>query len=156
MADDTRVWEKIEPSQFKQLVEEGIPSIKRTGLKVLEMKPGRVSLKLPLRGNENHIGIMYAGSIFTVAETPGGALHLTTFDVTRYVPVIKHMDIRFKRPARTDVSITVEMGPEEVERINRELEAEGKSDFVLNGEVKDADGTVVAETVATYQIRRIG
>jgi acyl-coenzyme A thioesterase PaaI-like protein len=123
---------------------------------VLELKPRRVKLFMPLKGNENHIGMMYAGALFTIAEMPGGAIHLSTFDVTRYVPVVKHLDIRFRRPALTDVTFEVELSEEEVERINRELEAQGKSDFVLNGEVKDAAGTVVAVTTATYQARKIG
>ena len=150
-----RMWTQFDPSQFRKLVEEGIPCVKRMGLQVLEMAPRRVSLKMPLAGNENHIGIMYAGVLFTIAEIPGGALFLTTFDISKYVPVIKGMDIRFKRPAATDVTITIELAQEEVDRIHRELEAQGKSDFVLNGQIKDLQGTVVAETIATYQIRRM-
>jgi len=148
-------WQGLNPENAKHLVEQGIDCVKRMGLKVLVMEPRHVKLLMPLQGNENHIGIMYAGALFTVAEIPGGALHLTTFDVTKYVPVIKHMDIRFKKPAATDVTIEVELSPEEVDRVNRELEAQGKSDFVLHGEVKDAHGTVVAVTAATYQARKM-
>jgi len=149
------VWQQLDPKNARHLVEAGIPCVKRMGLKVIVMEPRRVELLMPLKGNENHIGIMYAGALFAVAEIPGGALHLTTFDVSRYVPVIKHMDIRFRRPAVTDVTIAVELSQEEVDRVNRELEAQGKSDFVLHGEVKDTAGNVVAVTVATYQARRM-
>jgi len=148
-------WQNLDPSRARQMVEEGIPGVKAMGLKVLEMEPRRVKLLMPLKGNENHIGTMYAAAIFTIAEVPGGALHLTTFDVTKYVPVVKHMDIRFKRFAATDVTFAVEMAQGEVDRVNRELETNGKSDFVLSGEVKDAEGNVVAITTATYQARKI-
>jgi acyl-coenzyme A thioesterase PaaI-like protein len=150
------VWQNIDLTNARRLVEEGIPGVKRMGLRVLELEPRRVKLLMPLKGNENHIGMMYAAALFTVAEVPGGAIHLSTFDVTRYVPVVKQLDIRFRRPALTDVTFEVELSEEEVRRINRELEAQGKSDFVLNGEIKDAAGTVVAVTTATYQARRIG
>jgi acyl-CoA thioesterase FadM len=96
---------------------------------------------------------MYAGALFTAGETPGGALFLSTFDTSKYVPVVKRMDIRFKRPAVTDVTVAIELSQEEVDRVNRELEARDRSDFVLDGELKDAEGKVVAETTATYQIR---
>jgi len=143
-------------SHFKTIVQQGILCVKRMGLEVLELAPRRVTLRMPLAGNENHIGIMYAGILFTTAEIPGGALFLTSFDVTKYVPIVKGMDIRFKKPATTDVTITAEISQAEVDRINRELEAVGKSDFTLNGEIKDANGVVVCESKGFYQIRRIG
>jgi len=149
-------WGKLDSSQFKPLVEGGISCVKRMGVEVLEMAPRRVTLRMPLAGNENHIGIMYAGILFTAAEIPGGAIFLTTFDRSKYVPIIKGMEIRFRRPATTDVTITVEISPEEVDRINRELDAVGKSDFILNGEIKDANGVVVCESKGIYQIRKMG
>ena len=148
-------WQNLDSIRARQMVEEGIPGVKAMGLKVLEMEPRRVRLLMPIKGNENHIGTMYAAAIFAIAEMPGGALHLTTFDVTKYLPVVKHMDIRFKSFAATDVTIAVELAQEEVDRVNRELEAHGKSDFVLHGQVKDAEGNVVAITTATYQARKI-
>ena len=142
--------------QARQLVEEGIGCVKRMGLKVLELEPRRVKLMVPLKGNESHLGTVYAGILFSAAEIPGGALYLSTFDVTKCVPIVKKMEIQFKKPATTDVTVTVEMGQEEVDRINRELEEKGKSDFILNAEVKDTSGTVVAESTGRYQIRKMG
>ena len=149
-----KVWEDLDPTQFQKLVEEGIPCVRNMGVKVVEMKPRRVVLKMPLAGNESHLGTMYAGVLFTLGEIPGGALHLTTFDVTKYVPVVKHMEISFKKLATTDISVTVELSQEEVDRINQEAAEKGKSEFVLKSELKDDNGVVVAETVGTYQIRK--
>ncbi|MEW6441637.1 MAG: YiiD C-terminal domain-containing protein [bacterium] len=154
MSEVTRMGQ-IDSSLFPNLVRDGIPCVKRMGLQVVELAPRRVTLRMPLAGNENHIGIMYAGILFTIAEIPGGALFLSTFDITKAVPIVKGMDIRFKKPATTDVTITVEIGQEEVDRINRELEAQGKSDFVLNGQIKDLNGAVVCESKGMYQLRRI-
>ncbi len=145
---------EMEPSQFKELVEKGIPFTERIGMKVVDMAPRRVTLMMPLEGNGNHIGIMYAGAMFTVAEVPGGVLFMTTFDVSKYIPIVKSMNIRFVKPAATDVTFTIEMSQEEVDRINKVLEEKGKCDFVIEGEVKDTNGVVVAETTAVYQIRK--
>lgn len=148
-------WGKFDPSQFKNLVETGIPCVRRMGIQVLEMEPRRVTLRMPIEGNQGHLGSIYAGILFTAAEIPGGALFLTTFDPARCVPIVKSMEIKFKKPALTDVTITVEISQEEVDRINREVEEKGKSDFVLEGQLKDAGGAVVCESRGVYQIRRI-
>jgi len=148
-------WGKFDNSQFKTLVESGIPCVKRMGIQVVEMAPRRVTLRMPIAGNEGHLGSIYAGILFTAAEIPGGALFLSTFDPSRCVPIVKSMEIRFRKPALTDVTITVELSQEEVDRINQEVEARGKSDFVLNGELKDTSGVVVCESRGLYQIRKI-
>ncbi len=67
------------PETVKELVEKKIAFVERMGLKVIELTPGYVKLIAPLQGNENHVGSMYAGALFTLAEIPGGALILTTF-----------------------------------------------------------------------------
>jgi len=124
------------------------------GLKVLELAPRRVALKMPLAGNESHVKTMYAGILFTVAEIPGGALFLSAFDPFRYFPIVKQMEVRFKKAALTDVTVAAELSEEEVERMHLELEEKGKTEFILNCEVKDEQGNVVAESTATYQIRK--
>ena len=87
---------------MKRLLETTVAFVGRTGVKALELEPRRVKLMAPLRGNENHIGTMYTGALFTLAEIPVGALYLTTFDVSKYYPEIKEMTIQFVRPAKTD------------------------------------------------------
>jgi acyl-coenzyme A thioesterase PaaI-like protein len=147
---------KLDADQLKAMVEKPFEFVTRCGLKALELAPRRVKLGIPLQGNINHFGGMYAGALFTVGEIPGGALFLTTFDVSKFYPVIKEMNIRFRRPAFSDVTVEVAISEAEAQRISREAETEGKAEFVLEGAITDADGTVVAETRGIYQIRRIG
>ncbi len=144
---------EFDPDKLAGIMEDGVPIIAKMGMEVVEMAPGRVTLRMPLAGNENHIGIMYAGVLFTLAEVPGGAVFFSTFDITKYVPIVKGVDIRFKKPATTDISVTVELAPDEIERIQRELEDRGKSDFVLECELEDANGQVVAVSRGDYQAR---
>jgi acyl-coenzyme A thioesterase PaaI-like protein len=120
------------------------------------MEPRCIKLRLPLAGNANHIGSLYAGALFTVAELPGGALFLTTFDVERFYPVLKAMQIRFRRPAFTDVTVEVALSAAAVERITTEAEQSGKAEFTLSVEVKDTDERVVAVSEGTYQLRKVG
>lgn len=146
----------LSPADARAFIEKPFAFVERIGLQALVMEPRRVNLKLPLAGNANHIGSMYAGALFTVAELPGGALFLTTFDVERFYPVLKAMDIRFRRPAFSDVTVAVCLTQEEARRIADEAERRGKAEFILRAEVRDALDRVVAETEGVYQLRKSG
>lgn len=142
--------------EMRNFIEKPFAFVERMGLKAEVLEPRYVRLRAPLAPNVNHIGGMYAGALFTLAEIPGGALYLTTFDITRYYPVVKEMTIRFRRPAQTDVTIEVAMSREDVQRITAEADEKGKAEFILEGEVKDMNGVVVAVSRGTYQIRTHG
>jgi acyl-coenzyme A thioesterase PaaI-like protein len=134
--------------------EEKIDFVKRSGLKAEELQPGFVRLRMPLAGNQNHIGTLYAGALFTLAEIPGGALFLTSFDVQRFYPLIKEMNLRFRRPASSDIRVEARLNAAEIERIQAEAEQAGKAEYRLDLQLTDADGQVVAETSALYQLRK--
>lgn len=147
-----KIWGRYDSTNLPKIVEEAIPIIQKMGVRVLEMNPGRVSLRMPLAGNDNHIGMMYAGALFILGEMPGGALFLTSFDATKYAPIIKKMDIIYKRPATTDVTVTATMTPEEIERIQEEVVNKGKADYVLECVLKDTSDEIIALTRAEYRI----
>lgn len=134
--------------------EEKIDFVKRCGLRAEQLEPGFVRLCMPLQGNQNHIGSLYAGALFTLAEIPGGALFLTSFDVQRFYPLIKEMNLRFRRPATSDITVEAHLSDEELKRIQTEAEENGKADYSLELQLRDAGGEVVAETKALYQLRK--
>ncbi|MDA8407369.1 MAG: YiiD C-terminal domain-containing protein [Deltaproteobacteria bacterium] len=140
---------------IKELIEKKIVFLERMKLKALELRPGYVKLLAPLAGNENHIGGVYAGAMFTLAEIPGGALFYTSFDETRFYPLIKEMAIQFLKPATTDVLVEASLSKEEIRRVRSEMDEKGKSEFILSGEVKDMSGRVVARSRGVYQIRSL-
>ena len=139
----------------KEMIERGIPFAGRTCVKVMAMEPGYAKLLMPLAPNVNHVGTMYAGALFTLAELPGGAIFLTTFDVSRFYPIIKGMDIAFVKPATTDITVEARLDPEEIARIEKVAEQIGKADYEWECELKDADGNVVCVTSNRYQLRSI-
>jgi acyl-coenzyme A thioesterase PaaI-like protein len=144
----------MDVEQAKKILESGIPFVHRSGLRVLELARGRVRVCMPFAGNANHIGTLYAGALFTCAEIPGGALFLSSFDPARCYPVVKALNLRFLRPARSDVFLEIGLAEPELQRIQAELDAQGKAEFVLEGELKDADGLTVASSHGVYQLRR--
>ena len=142
--------------QIQQYIEKPFAFVERMGVSAPVLEHGHVKLSAPLEPNINHIGSMYAGALFTLAELPGGALFLTTFDVSRFYPIVKEMTIQFRRLATTEAFIEIRMSDEDVQRIQEEADAKGKSDYVLEGEVKDANGEVVATSRGIYQLRKHG
>lgn len=141
---------------LRQAMAAPFPFIARTGFEVVALRPGYCRARMPLEPNVNHIGTMYAGALYTLAEVPGGALSLATFDPTSFYPVVRDMHIRFRAPAHTDVEVEVSLSPDEVERIRAEAEEHGRADWSWECQLTDADGTVVTTTENHYQLRAHG
>jgi acyl-coenzyme A thioesterase PaaI-like protein len=137
----------------KLMIEQGIAFAGRTGVKVLVMEPGHVKMMMPLQPNLNHVGTMYAGALFTLAELPGGAIFLSTFDVSRFYPLVKGMDIKFLKPAATDVTVEVRLERDEAAKIQEAANEVGKADYEWACELKDANGQVVCVSSNRYQLR---
>ena len=51
------------------------------------------------------------------------------------------------------MTVELSLSDEEIERIEAETLDQGQSEFVLEGELKDADGKIVARSRAVYQMR---
>lgn len=145
--------EQLQPLLVKHLSRYVIPFVRRSGARVVALEPGRVVCRMPLRGNVNHIGTMYAGALFTLAEFPGGPLILATFGMRRFIPIVTALDMQFVRAAKSDVTVELSLTAEEAERIEAETIATGKSEFEVHGELRNAAGEVVALSRATYQMR---
>jgi acyl-coenzyme A thioesterase PaaI-like protein len=138
---------------IQQYMDQVVPFLGRTGLKVLDLGRGHVKLMAPLEGNQNHFGAMYAGALFTLGEVPFGAIFFTTFDSAKFFPLVKEMTIQFKRPARSDVTVEVGISDDDAARISAEAEVKGKAEFVLESEILDTAGEVVAACRGVYQLR---
>lgn len=144
--------------KFKALalyVESGIEGIRRTGLKVLSLRERYVKLLMPLNGNVNHVGMMYAGSLFTIGEVTGGAIFGASFDMGRYYPLVKELNIRFRRPALTDITLEAILSEEKTANILRELDEKGKADFTLELELHNTDGEPVCVVQGVWQGRKM-
>ncbi len=137
----------------RQLTEEQIAFVQRSGLKAEVLEPGRVRLRMPLAGNQNHIGSMYAGALFTLAEIPGGALFLTSFDAQRFYPIVKEMNLRFRRPATGDIQVEASLSEAQIEQLQKQATEEGKAEYVLELQLTDDSGEVVAQSRGLYQLR---
>ena len=136
---------KLDIDNIRTMVCEGIPFVKNTGVELLDLKRGYVKMKMPLKGNQNHINVMYVGAQSVLADLPGGALFLTAFDFPKYVPVVKEMNTKYKKPAKTDLFIEGHLTEDEIQRVQKEMDENGKSDYRIHFDLVDTDGVTITE-----------
>ncbi|HON38589.1 MAG: PaaI family thioesterase [Desulfomonilia bacterium] len=136
------------------LLEKAVPLIEKTGVKIVELRDRFARIVMPFEPNINHIGIMYGGSLFILAEFSGGVIYYVSFDTTKFYPIVKEVSIRYRRPATTDVTLEVSLEPGEVEMIQQAAQKEGKKDWTMDLELKDAHGEVCSIVHGTWQLRR--
>jgi acyl-coenzyme A thioesterase PaaI-like protein len=137
----------------KKMLEGGIKFVANSGLRVVELRRGYVKCLMPFTGNGNHIGTMYAGALFTLAEIPGGALFLSSFDASKFYPIVKELDLRFLKPAKGDVTVEIALDDIHIASLSAQAAEKGKAEFILEGQLKAADGSIVAQSRGVYQIR---
>ncbi len=126
---------------------------KNTGIVATRQDKEEIELLMPLAPNVNHIGIMYAGALFTLGEMMGGIVTRVYFAESKLIPIVTGLNIKFLRMAKTDVTATCTMKESEVTRIVEECKENGKASYTLELELKDMDGVVVAKTEGFYQVR---
>lgn len=137
------------------LLEKAVPLIEKTGVRIVELRDRYAKIVMPFEPNINHIGIMYGGSLFILAEFSGGVIYYVSFDSTKFFPIVKEVSIRYRRPATTDVTLEVSLDPDDVEAIRKAAQSEGKKDWTMDLELKDACGEVCSIVHGTWQLRRI-
>jgi thioesterase domain-containing protein len=135
-------------------LESAIGIVKHMGLKVISMRERHVKLLMPLQKNVNHVGSMYAGSLFTLGEIMGGAIFIASFNIDQYYPLVKEVQIRYRRPALTDITVEAALSEDRIEHILKTIEEKGKADFNLDLELLDAKGEVVSLMQGIWQGRK--
>jgi len=79
-------------------------------MRIEEFEPGSVKVRMPKIPNVNHIGTVYAGSLFSLVDFAGGVLFSSCFDLKKYFPILKDVTIAYRQPATTDVTVKVRNG----------------------------------------------
>ena len=145
-------------AEHKELVaylEKTIKIIEKMGMRILDFERHAVKIVLPKGPNVNHLGTVYAGSLFSLADYAGGVLFYATFDRKKYYPLLKEVMITFKKPATTDITVETSMPPALAEQIKKITDETGKADWVLDLELKDEKENVCCTAHGIFQMRKI-
>ena len=125
------------------------------GMRILDFQKYSVKIILPKEQNINHIGTVYAGSLFSLADYAGGVLFFATFDLKQYYPILREVTITFKKPGTTDITCEASMSPAQAEQMKSITDETGKADWVLDLELKDEKGDVCSIVHGIFQMRKI-
>lgn len=139
---------------MQALVHQSVPALERFGVQVVAVGPGSVTLLMPFAGNANHMGTMYAGALFAIAELPAGILPGTVPGPVAVVPIAKSAEVRFLRPARSDVTVHAEVDPTLLRALLQTAADQGRADLELHLIVRDTHGAQVATAVTHTLLRR--
>jgi thioesterase domain-containing protein len=131
-----------------------IPIVGKMGVRIETFEPGSVKVRMPKEPNINHVGMVYAGSLFSLADYTGGVLFSSCFDLKQYIPILKEASIVYRRPAMTDMTIETSFTQDEIKELKQTADSVGKADFVKEFELKDENGTVCCTARGSFQIRK--
>jgi thioesterase domain-containing protein len=144
--------------EFKDLVgylEKAIKIVEKMGMRILDLEKQSVRIKLPKEPNVNHLGTVYAGALFSLADFAGGILFFASFDYKKYYILLKEMTIAFKKPATTDMTIAASLTPDEVDGVRKIADEAGKADWSVDFELKDEQGNVCCIVHGNFQLRKL-
>ena len=145
----------MDAASVRNLVEQLIPFVKKTGVVADELTATKVRLRLPHDpSNLNPMGILHAGATFTLAETAAAAICVMAFG-QRAMFIGKRVDIAFKRPGKGDVLATTQLTPVDAQKILDEVARLGKTDAPIVVDVADASGEPVAQATVTMSVRKM-
>src|SRR5262245_7479411 len=103
----------------------------------------------------NHLGTVHASALLAVAEAGSGAFlvrHLG--DMAGYVPVVRRLEAKFRKPASGRVWARATVPPEEIARWSAEMASRGRVLAGVPVEVVDTAGVVVLSAVVEWFIAR--
>jgi len=126
--------------------------VERTGLELLEGTRGHARYRMPLVGNENHVGVMYMGAFTVLAEATAAIPGISILDTERFYPIIKDIAVSFHKMAATDVFAEFALDEPTLEGLLADLERKGSAGYLAEFPMLDAGGVTVATGKVTVKL----
>lgn len=133
----------------------GIPFVAHLGI---TEAPAEGSLRLPYTTTlHNHLQTVHASAQFALAETASGACLQAAFPewVGKVVPVLRDAQMKFSRPAQSDLTAQAGIADDERERFQAQLSRKGRSTITVDVEVRDAQDAITCRGSYTWSVQRI-
>lgn len=126
--------------------------VERTGLERLEVGRGHARLRMPLAGNENHVGVLYMGAYTVLAEATAALPGISILDPERYFPILKDIAVDFHRPAASDVFAEFRLDEDRLAALEADLARKGSATYLAEFPMRDAQGLHVATGRVTVKL----
>ncbi len=105
----------------------------------------------------NHLGTVHAVALLAVAEAASGEFLIRYFNgIDVYVPVVRRLESKFRKPAHGRISGRVLVTDSVMERAVTELEAKGRALAEVPVEVVDESGVVALTAEIEWFIIKAG
>jgi hypothetical protein len=117
-----------------------------------DMRSAEVEMRMHF-WNRNYVGTHYGGSLYSMTD-PFYMLMLIENLGRDYIVWDKAATIRFRRPGKGTVRAEFRLTQEQLDDIRRALTTLEKYEPLFRVEVKDREGTVVAEVEKVLHVRR--
>lgn len=103
----------------------------------------------------NHLGTVHASALLAVAEAASGAFLVQQLgDSAGFVPVVRRLEAKFRKPAKGRVSARSTVAKEDVASWSTELASRGRLSAPVTIEVVDAAGVIVLTATVEWFIAR--
>jgi uncharacterized protein (TIGR00369 family) len=123
-------------------------------LQVESIEDGLYKARTPLNENtKNHVNIFHAGPMWITAEYLGGLIAAHNLIDHKYQPVVAGLDIKFMRPAMSDITAETCFYDSDAKAMSTALELTGRYDFSIHIIIKDINEKVVAEADGKYVVK---
>lgn len=103
----------------------------------------------------NHLGTVHASALLAVAEAGSGAFLGRRFgDGEGFIPVVRTVEAKFRKPAQGAVTARCSASDEEVARWREELGSRGRCSLRIPMEVLDGTGSVVLRATVEWFVAK--
>ncbi len=130
-----------------------IPYTAEMGIAIDQAAVGDTTMTLTdSNENQNLVGIVHAGALFTFGETVAGiSIGFDTLDIA--FPLARKAEIRYLRPAIGAISARARVPDAELESFSSRLRRERRAEVSVDVGLTDSAGETVAEMVVHYSFR---
>jgi acyl-coenzyme A thioesterase PaaI-like protein len=116
------------------------------------------TLQLGFKDNlKNHLGTFHASAQFALAEACSGLTLLKHFPhlVDSVVPVLRRSEVKFKKPAQSDLQARAKIIPETKEKFELQFEKKGRATIAVSVEIIDQNGAITMTGTYEWFIQKI-
>ncbi len=133
-----------------------VPWGEHSGLEFIDAEDRHVRLKMPKELHSNHVGIAWAGTLFSIMEIAAAALVAFTYPDTGWVPINRSMSVDFKKPVLTDIYCDLSISEEDAAEKIKPVEERGKGDWIVDITAQDENGEICATSRCNFYFKKFG
>lgn len=131
-----------------------IPYLEPHGLEVTEQTDEYIAVKMPFgKQLTNHVGMLHASALFTIAETAAGIHATSVIPGNRAIPLLRSATVRYTRRAGGDLTATARVKDGESGRVLADFDANDRADVDIEVDVVDDENETVFKGTFDYAMR---